>query len=1206
MRSYPLGRALIVSALIAVAAGCGSGDKGRKSSSGTGGTDSGLGGGATGGTTTGGAGGATAGAGGTVDGGGGAGGRDAGPDSSFGGTDAGIGGTDAGIGGTDAGKDGATDAAKDGAITTCTVDADCKDTNACDGTTKCVANKCIPGPAPTCTASDLCHQAACDPATGCYQQPLTGPTCNDNDPCTLTDVCVTGVCTGTGTKSCDDSNLCTTDSCTPGVGCSNVANALSCTDGNPCTLNDVCSNKACTGGATDPCDDGNPCTADSCDAVTGCKHTAVTDGTACPADGNPCTLDTCQGGLCNTTAPASTICRAASCTGGVATQEATCGGGTTCPAATTASCSPNPCNAAGTGCQGVCTVDTDCNIGTPAYCDTLTGTCIAKKGLGSTCSRNGMCSNDQCVDGVCCASTCGGGNPNDCVVCNATPGTCTPLDGVTCSDGDACTQGDSCVSGACFGVAKLCDDNNPCTADSCDPVSGCTHTPVTGTPCNDGNACTTVDTCQAGTCVGSSPLPCDDGIFCNGTETCSPTLGCQVGTPVVCVDDGRTCTAEFCDEGLKACRTVVQDSLCSNGLFCDGVEKCDPTNPSSNATTGCVAGAAQVCNDGIACTADTCNESLKKCTFTTNNAACSDGNACNGTELCDALTGCKAGTPVVCNDGVYCTTDSCNPATGACTFAPTNTLCDNGIYCDGAEVCDPAGAPGPNGCKPGPAVTCAPTGTQCSVNVCSEATRSCTIQLDNTLCTAPAICTTGGVCSTSSCTSDANCTDNNACNGIETCDLSGGSPGTCKAGTPPAPCNDNKSCTTDSCNPSTGLCVFTASATACNDGNLCNGTETCNPSAGGANATTGCVAGTALSCDLGKSCATYGCNPSTGCTITPGTCPDDGNLCNGTSTCQPTNPQSDANGCVALPAVTCSSSGCVTGTCNPSTGTCSKLPDNTKCACGETCDVTSGVCGHFCNVATCQGKVYQCGDCIDNDLDCGVDTISDKDCLGPCQDNEKGFHGDISGQGHGNCAAVDCYFDQDSGSGNDHCAWDYSCDPNAVAPNYYPSGDSKCTCTPTGISPPPVPNCSGSNCSTLYNTQPAGCWSTTDPTQNYCGALTPNGCDCFGCCTVPGVSYPIFIGSEGKANTTTPYSNDGGLCALDVKNDPTKCHPCLQVASCLNTCALCEICVGKPLPDPSCSQQSCPVGQQLCGGNTGLTCPAGYFCLTGCCAKVPT
>ena len=37
-----------------------------------------------------------------------------------------------------------------------------------------------------------------------------------------------------------------------------------------------------------------------------------------------------------------------------------------------------------------------------------------------------------------------------------------------------------------------CDDHDPCTVDTCDPVLGCIHTPIN---CDDGNVCT-VDSCS--------------------------------------------------------------------------------------------------------------------------------------------------------------------------------------------------------------------------------------------------------------------------------------------------------------------------------------------------------------------------------------------------------------------------------------------------------------------------------------------------------------------------------------------------------------------------------------------------------------------------------------------------------------------------------------------------------------------------------------
>jgi len=72
-----------------------------------------------------------------------------------------------------------------------------------------------------------------------------------------------------------------------------------------------------------------------------------------------------------------------------------------------------------------------------------------------------------------------------------------------------------------------------------------------------------------------------------------------------------------------------------------------------------------------------------------------------------------------------------------------------------------------------------------------------------------------------------------------------------------------------------------------------------------------------------------------------------------------------------------------------------------------------------CFITPCQGKLYQCGNCLDDDND-GLYDSQDPDCLGACQNNEKGFFGNIPGQNNAPCKS-DCYWDQDTNSGNDKC-----------------------------------------------------------------------------------------------------------------------------------------------------------------------------------------
>ena len=125
---------------------------------------------------------------------------------------------------------------------------------------------------------------------------------------------------------------------------------------------------------------------------------------------------------------------------------------------------------------------------------------------------------------------------------------------VDCNDFDACTT-DQCVETVCvftpIDVPTVCDDGNACTAESCDPATGCENTPecVLDTDCDDSDACT-VDTCSADGCCVFTPIDvprgCDDGNACTA-EGCDPATGCE-NTPECVVDadcdDSDACTAD--------------------------------------------------------------------------------------------------------------------------------------------------------------------------------------------------------------------------------------------------------------------------------------------------------------------------------------------------------------------------------------------------------------------------------------------------------------------------------------------------------------------------------------------------------------------------------------------------------------------------------------------------------------------------------------
>lgn len=207
-----------------------------------------------------------------------------------------------------------------------------------------------------------------------------------------------------------------------------------------------------------------------------------------------------------------------------------------------------------------------------------------------------------------------------------------------------------------------------------------------------------------------------------------------------------------------------------------------------------------------------------------------------------------------------------------------------------------------------------------------------------------------------------------------------------------------------------------------------------------------------------------------------------------------------------------------------------------------------------CRVTACVDRFYACGDCLDNDADGQIDG-TDPECLGPCDDEEELLSTGIPGQNQSECR-MDCYFDNDSGGGNDQCEWDHRCDPQSVAPDFPPSGDSACAYDPAftiGMT----------TCSEVQTT-------ASDVCLQVCLPLTPNGCDCFGCCEIPRNSGQfVWIGKE----------QDGvGTCELDALSDSTACPPCTPVSGCQNPCDDCERCIG---------ESESPAGCPASGGDGG-------------------
>ena len=239
-------------------------------------------------------------------------------------------------------------------------------------------------------------------------------------------------------------------------------------------------------------------------------------------------------------------------------------------------------------------------------------------------------------------------------------------------------------------------------------------------------------------------------------------------------------------------------------------------------------------------------------------------------------------------------------------------------------------------------------------------------------------------------------------------------------------------------------------------------------------------------------------------------------------------------------------------------------------------DATSQAGAPACVKIECRGKFYECGDCIDNDQDGAADAL-DPECLGPCDNDESGLSTGMTASTTAACRQ-DCYFDGDSGPGNDQCTWSHFCDPLSVAPDYPPSGEVRCEHDPGG-------QVMGVACDTLQVEQEPSCLDS-------CLPLVPNGCDCFGCCKLPDGFYHFVGRGRGEAG-----------CQLDALDDVDACPLCTPVEGCLNPCEDCEACVGRPPPAGCNPEDACPPGQAAC--TTDAPCDFAEYCVTGCCVRPP-
>ena len=628
----------------------------------------------------------------------------------------------------------------------------------------------------------------------CIAPPVTSEACDgaDND------------CDGvTDEAACDDDNPCTTDTCLPGDGSQSckteLLDAVPCdADGNACTEGDLCAKGVCKPGKPKNCDDGNPCTKDFCDMAKGCTQTQD-DGAPCD-DENPCSIGD--------------VCGSGSCQSGVAK-----------------SCnSPDPC--------------------LQAKCDAKNGKCkLFDAPEGMPCNDGTLCTvKDACKAGNCTGAVvnCDDANPCTNEGCTAKAGCSSTANANPCDDNNKCTQSDVCKGGNCAGlpvdITATCDDGNPCTTDLCKPASGCAHVSHK-LACDDGNPCTKSDTCDAGKCVsGTNICACsndsecakqEDGDLCNGTLYCDkgavPYL-CKVNpkTVITCAKDkDGPCIRNTCASktGKCAMQPINETKPCpGDGSVCTAGDACKGGQ--------CVVGKTVDCDDKNPCTDDSC-DAKSGCLHAANTAPCdADGNACTVSDTCKDKA-CLAGKAKVCDDKVACTKDSCDKASGKCTFATLNVPCDDGNACTTGDACGDDAKTGAAGCLPGKAKLC-DDGNGCTDDSCDPKT-GCKHAFNSAPCDA----------------------DGDACTVGDGCKA-----GKCAVG-PAKKCDDGSICTKNGCDKASGKCTALPLDVLCDDGNACTVGDKCgkDPKTGAH----GCVSGKGKQCDDGNVCTKDGCDGKQGC-----------------------------------------------------------------------------------------------------------------------------------------------------------------------------------------------------------------------------------------------------------------------------------------------------------------------------------------------------
>ena len=293
-------------------------------------------------------------------------------------------------------------------------------------------------------------------------------------------------------------------------------------------------------------------------------------------------------------------------------------------------------------------------------------------------------------------------------------------------DGDDGADGDADDGGDIPDVPVVCGNEYcqegencaTCEAD-CDPCPGCGNG-----ICED----TVESPWDCPEDCGDPPPICGNGVCEVGESSDTCAYDCPVGPGCgdgVCTAGTESCTS--CPADCPACPPVCPNGVVETGEECDDGNAVDGDGCQRGCTFTCHTG--DPCTDGDPCTENFCDTATHLCGARPgeDGVPCGTGDICTGFGTCLAGS-CYSSTALDCDDGEACTTDTCAPVVGCIhTDWPDGTSCVDPFYCITGETCR-RGLDLVLHCRGDLGTSPCNDGNVCTVDVCDEAGDSCSYE----------------------------------------------------------------------------------------------------------------------------------------------------------------------------------------------------------------------------------------------------------------------------------------------------------------------------------------------------------------------------------------------------------------------------------------------------------------------------------------------